>query len=199
VTLKECPIAPFLSAEQRSKLDGQFHANARIAKDKSDEHGARSNGTIKVDSAVLKNVDVLKKVADFTGHAEIAQMKVTSVTADYDWKFPTLTVRNFAFESRGVATVRGEFVIKDNRLDGEFELGVAPEIVDKFPGAREEVFRRNADGYLWTDLVLSGPPNNLHDNLKGRLVRAVQDHFAKGLLAPIFKPGQTIIEAIEEL
>jgi hypothetical protein len=72
-------------------------------------------------------------------------------------------------------------------------------VVDKFPGARQEVFKRSARGYLWTDLVLSGPVDNLRDNLKPRLLRAAQNHFSKGLLAPIFKPGQTVIQAIEAL
>jgi hypothetical protein len=46
---------------------------------------------------------------------------------------------------------------------------------------------------------LSGTVENLRDNLKPRLVRAAQNYFARGLLAPIFKPGQSIIQAIEAL
>lgn len=84
-------------------------------------------------------------------------------------------------------------------MAGEFQLGVIPELVEKFPGAREEVFTRSADGYLWTALTLSGPADKLRDNLRPRLVRAAQNHFAKGILAPIFKPGKTVIQAIEEL
>ena len=89
--------------------------------------------------------------------------------------------------------------MKEQKIEGEFQLGVTPDLVEKFPGAREEVFKRSADGYLWTDLKLSGRPDRLRDDLKPRLVRAAQNHFAKGLLAPIFKPGQTIIQAIEAL
>ena len=89
--------------------------------------------------------------------------------------------------------------MKEQKIDGEFQLGVAPDLVDKFPGAREEVFKRSERGYLWTELTLSGPVNNLRDNLKPRLLRAAQNHFAKGLLAPIFKPGQSVLQAIEAL
>ena len=85
------------------------------------------------------------------------------------------------------------------KINGEFQLGVAPDLVEKFPGAREEVFKRSARGYLWTDLTLTGTMDNLRDNLKPRLLRAAQNHFSKGLLAPIFKPGQTLIQAIEAL
>ena len=89
--------------------------------------------------------------------------------------------------------------MKDQKIDGEFQLGLRPDLVDKFPGAREEVYKRSARGYLWTELALSGPIDHLRDNLKPRLLRAAQNHFAKGLLAPIFKPGQTVIQAIEAL
>ncbi len=110
-----------------------------------------------------------------------------------------LTVKNFLFESKGLVVVEGEFTMKDKRIEGEFQLGVAPEVVDKFPGAREQVFKRSDRGYLWTELALSGPVDKMRDNLKPRLLRAAQDHFSKGLLAPIFKPGQTVVQAIEAL
>ena len=61
------------------------------------------------------------------------------------------------------------------------------------------MFKRSDGGYLWTGLTLSGTVENLRDNLKPRLVRAAQNYFARGLLAPIFKPGQSIIQAIEAL
>ena len=89
--------------------------------------------------------------------------------------------------------------MKEQKIEGEFEIGVAPDVVEKFPGAREEVFTRSDGDYVWTKLTVTGTPDDLRNDLKPRLVRAAQNHFAKGLLAPIFKPGQTIIEAIEAL
>jgi hypothetical protein len=199
LAVAHCPLAPFLSPEQRAKIEGELDATARIQKDQSQPESARSVGSITLTRVILKNIDTLKRAADFTGHKELAPMKLDGVRGTYDWNSPTLTVKDFVLESRQVARLQGQFSVQEQKINGEFELGVAPDIVDKFPGAREEVFKRSAGGYLWTELTVGGTLTNPHDNLKGRLVRAAQNHFSKGLLAPIFKPGQTIIEAIQEL
>jgi hypothetical protein len=199
LTFAHCPVAPFLSEEQRSKLEGEFDGNAHLQKQIGQSDSARVAGSIAMAKAILKNVEALQNVANFTGRNELARLPISQVKADYDWTAPTLTVKNFVLESKELVVVKGEFTLKEKKLNGEFQLGVAPDLVEKFPGASEEVFKRSEDGYLWTDLALSGSVDNLHDNLKPRLVRAAQNHFAKGLLAPILKPGQTIIQAIEAL
>ena len=149
--------------------------------------------------AVLRNVQALENVANFTGRKELARLPIQQIKGDYDWNWPALVVKNFLLESKDIVILEGQFTVRDKKVDGEFQLGVAPDLVDKFPGAREEIFTRSERGYLWTELTLTGPLDKLRDNLKPRLLRAAQNHFAKGLLAPIFKPGQTIIQAIEAL
>lgn len=199
LTLARCPLTPFLSPSQRDKLEGQLEARVRIQKDQSQSQSARSVGSVIITQAILKNLDSLQRAAEFTGKKELAPLKIDSVKGTYDWNFPALAVKDFVLESKQLIVLRGQFTVQDQKINGEFDLGVAPDVVDKFPGAREEVFKRNADGYLWTDLTVGGSLSKPHDNLKARLVRAAQDHFSKGLLAPIFKPGQTVIEAIQEL
>ena len=199
VTLAHCPVGPFLSEEQRSKLEGDFDANAHLQKQTGQSESVRAAGAIAIAKAILKNVQALQNVANFTGRKELARLPISQIKADYDWNAATLTVKNLVLESKELVIVKGEFTLKEKKINGEFQLGVAPDLVEKFPGASEEVFKRSEDGYLWTELTLSGSADNLHDNLKPRLVRAAQNHFAKGLLAPILKPGQTIIQAIEAL
>jgi hypothetical protein len=199
LTFTRCPVAPFVGEEQRSKFEADFDGTCHLQKDATQTESARAVGFIAVAKAVLKNIQSLQHVATFTGRPELTRLAINQIKADYDWNWPVLTVKNLVVESNGIVMVKGEFQVKDQKVDGEFELGAAPELVDKFPGAREEVFTRAHGGYLWTKLTLSGPVEKLRDDLKPRLVRAAQNHFAKGLLAPIFKPGQTVIQAIEAL
>ncbi len=199
LTLSRCPIAPFLNDDQKSKFDGQFDGNVHLQKDASQTQSARAIGTIAFSKALLKNIAALKRVADFTGRQEFAHMEINQLKGDFDWNFPVVTAKNVALESKGLISLKGQFTMKQQNVEGEFELGAAPDLVEKFPGAREEVFTREEGGYLWTKLKLSGPLDHLRDDLKPRLVTAVRNHFAKGLLAPILKPGKNIIQAIEEL
>lgn len=197
--LSQCPIAPFFGDPSRCKATGEFDATAHMVKDASQQDSARVTGAVEKTHAILQKIETLQKLAAFTGRKELANLPVDQLKADYDWNSPVLTVKNLVMESKNIVIFEGEFIMKDEKVDGEFEVGVAPDLVDKFPGAREEVFTRSDRGYLWTRVALSGPLTKLHDNLKPRLVKAAQDHFAKGLLAPILKPGQTMIQAIEGL
>jgi hypothetical protein len=199
VTFAHCPIGPFLSEEQRDKLEGVFDGNTRLQKDRTQTKSARAVGTVTISKAILKNIETLQNVATFTGRKELARMSIQQVKGDYDWNSPRLTVKNFLLESNELLVLEGEFVLQEKKINGEFQLGISPDVVDKFPGAREEVFKRSERGYLWTDLSLTGTIDHPRENLKPRLVRAAQNHFAKGLLAPLFKPGQTVIQAIEAL
>lgn len=199
LTLNHCSIAPFFQKPDEAKLEGEFSAAVHLQKDASQKESARAIGSVETTRAMLQKIATLEKIAAFTGRKEMAHLPVDRFKADYDWNWPTLTVKNLIFESKDLIIFQGEFVFKDQKVDGEFQLGVSPELVDKFPGAREEVFTRADRGYLWTTITLTGPLNKLRDNLKPRLVKAAQDHFAKGLLAPILKPGKSIIETIEEL
>jgi hypothetical protein len=152
-------------------------------------HEVRAAGAVVIANAILKNIALLQRVANLAGRAELAQPKIDNVQADYDWNAQTLTVKNFVGEAKSIAAVRGEFVVQNGKLNGEFELGVAPEIVEKFPGAREDVFKINRDGYVWTAVSVTGPIGDLRDNLRPRLLRAAQDHHAE----------EKAIEAIQEL
>jgi hypothetical protein len=195
----QCAVAPFLSPQQQEQFEGELDGSAHIQKDQTQTESARAVGAIQISKAILQNIAALQKVAAFTGRKEIARMPIQKINGEYDWNSPTLTVRNFSLESNELVVLEGEFTMKNRNINGEFQLGVAPDVVEKFPGARDEVFKRSARGYLWTDLSLSGTLDNLRDNLKPRLLRAAQNHFARGLLAPIFKPGQNVIQAIEAL
>ncbi len=196
--LEQCPIEPFFESPKQRKVAGEFDGTAHIVTE-AGQSESRVAGAVSTTNAALHNLDTMDKVAAFTGRKDLAQLKINNAKADYDWNTPTLTVKNFVCEARNVLILEGEFVVREGKIDGEFQLGVAPDLVDKFPGAREDVFTRSARGYLWTQVGVSGPLNKMHDNLKPRLVKAARDHFAKGLLAPILKPGQSIIEAIEGL
>ena len=199
LTLAHCPIAPFFEKPEEAKVTGEFGAAVHLQKDASQKESARAVGSVETTRAILQKIATLEKVAGFTGRKEIAHLPIDRFKAYYDWNWPTLTVKNLILESKNLIIFEGEFVLNDQKLNGEFQLGVSPELVDKFPGAREEIFTRTDRGYLWTTMSLTGPLNKLRDNLKPRLLKAAQDHFAKGLLAPILNPGKSTIETIEGL
>jgi hypothetical protein len=72
-------------------------------------------------------------------------------------------------------------------------------VLSAIPDAPEKVFTESRDGYLWTAMNLKGPMHHPHEELHDRLVAAAQEQFAKGFLAPIFKPGKIVLELLKAL
>lgn len=199
LTFAHCPIAPFLAKSNGDKIDGTFVGDAHLQKQVGQTESLSANGKINVEKAVMKNIAALEKAAAFTGNQQLSPLHLDEVSGDYRWEAQKLVVRDFRAEAKHVLQVRGTFSYKEGEIDGTFELGVAPEIVAKFPGARQEVFTREEKDYLWTAVKLSGPLEHPKDDLKPRLISALEKHVAFGLLAPLLKPGQAAREVIELL
>jgi hypothetical protein len=192
-------IGPFLSEAERAKVKGTFdgdaHVKARLGKPTSLD----ADGSITIREVVLNKMEALEKAAAFTGKSELSPLRITDGRAKYEWRENKLTVRDLFIEAKGTLCLRGSFSIKEGEIDGSVQLGVAPEIVDKFPGARQDVFTREDNGYLWTPVKLSGPFAHPRDDLKPRLTKAVENHIAGGLLKPFLKPAKAMMDVIEAL
>jgi hypothetical protein len=202
IKLERSPIGPFLGEAEREKVKGTFDADAQVKMQMGKPGSLDSRGSIALGQAVLSHIQSLEKAAAFTGKWELNPLRIKEGRAKYEWRGSELTVRDLIIEGDRTLCLRGNFTVKDGEIDGSFQLGVAPEIVEKFPGAREEVFTRAEEGYLWTPVKLSGPFAHPRDDLKPRLMKAVEDHIAGGLLKPLkplLKPAKVMTDVIEAL
>jgi hypothetical protein len=158
-----------------------------------------AEGSVAIRQLVLDKIESLEKAAAFTGKSELSPLRITEGRAKYEWKGEKLTVRDLFIEAKGSLCLRGDFTIQKGEIEGTLQLGVAAAIVDKFPGARQDVFTREDEGYLWTPVKLSGPFAHPRDDLRPRLLKAVENHIMGGLLKPLLKPAKAMIDVIEGL
>ena len=96
-------------------------------------------------------------------------------------------------ESKGLFRIEGKFTIENDRIEGNFNVGAAGDVLEPIPGSKEKVFTQSRGAYLWTSMTLSGPMEHPREDLKQRLVSAAEEHFLKGFLAPLFKPGKAVL------
>ncbi len=197
--VERSPIGPFLSEAERGKVKGTFDGDAHLTARLGQPAALDADGSVVIRKVVLDKVDALEKAAAFTGKSELSPLRITEGRANYEWHKDQLAVRDLFVEAKGTLCLRGSFKIREGEIDGTVQLGVAPEIVDKFPGARKDVFTREDDGYLWTPVKLSGPFAHPRDDLKPRLTKAVENHIAGGLLRPLLKPAKAMMDVIEAL
>lgn len=199
VQSKGAPVAPFLNDSWREKFEGEIEGDAKIDKSFAPDAQGNASGQIKISGGELHDVTTLDRIAALTRHSEFAHPKLSELSGRYEFAGTQLEVKEFTVEAKRLFRIEGHFVIAGKEINGTFQVGATAEVLDTIPGAREKVFAEAHDGYYWTQMKLSGPLKHPHEDLKDRLVAAAQEHFAKGFLAPIFKPGETLLGLLKAI
>lgn len=196
---KQVPAEPFVSGFWKGKFTGLVDSESDLSKEFEPDAKVNASGDLNFSRSVLHDVQALKQLAVVTRHPQFERPKVDILRFHYRYSGSRLEVSKFVAETKQLCRLEGEFSLEDRNIDGNFKIGAAPDVVDALPGAREKVFTESHDGYLWTTLHLSGPAHHPREDLKERLVAAAQEHFAKGILGPLFKTGKPLIELLEEI
>lgn len=194
-----CPIDRFIGGKEHLKLKGTFGGGTKFKMPLGGQKQPSAEGSLSCEGGSVEKDPSLEKLAAFTGDRRFDPLRLQVLKGDYRWDSTALTLDHIVAESQGLVRAEGGAVIRKGIISGEFEIGVIPKVVDSFPGAREEVFTRVRDGYCWTSVKLSGPAKKPKNDLKPRLVAAAEKHFARGLLAPLLKPGHETIDKLREL
>jgi hypothetical protein len=196
---KQTPAEPLITGYWKGKFNGVLDSESDLTKKFEPDAKVNATGDLNFTRATVHDVQSLNQIAVVTHHQQFEKPKIDILRFHYRYTGNRLEVSKFEAETKGLCRLEGEFSLEDKNIDGNFRIGAAPDVVDTLPGAREEVFTESRDGYLWTTLKLEGPANHPREDLKQRLVAAAQKHFAKGILAPLFKTGKPLIELLNEI
>lgn len=196
---KQAPAEPLVTGYWKGKFDAAVDSESDLQKQFEPDAKVNANGDLNFSRAVVHDVQALKQIAAVTRHPQFEKPKIDILRFHYRYTGNRLEVSKFVAETKGLCRLEGEFSLENKNIDGNFKIGAAPDVVDAFPGAREEVFTESQNGYLWTSMKLDGPSNHPREDLKERLIAAAEKHFAKGILAPLFKTGKPLIEMLQEI
>ena len=195
----QTPAQPLIKGYWQGKLEGTFDSESDLDKQFESTAKVKAMGVIHFTRAVIHDVEALKQIAAVTRHPQFEKPKIDVMAMRYRWSGSRLEVTQFEVETKGLMRVEGDFAVENENIEGKFKIGVAPDVAESVPGAREKVFTDAQGAYLWTSMNLQGPVHHPREDLKQRLVTAAQEHFAKGLLAPIFKPGKAVLEMLNAI
>ncbi len=196
---KKAPAEPFLKGFWKGKFEGTFDGETQLEKKFEPQAKVSAKGALKFLTAELHDVPTLDRVAALTRHPQFAHLKLDELSGRYEWSGSRLKVSGIRVEAKQLVRIEGSLTIADEEIEGEFEVGATADVLDTIPGAREKVFTSAHDGYFWTTMKISGPLKHPREDLKQRLVAAAEEQFAKGFLAPIFKPGKAILGLLQAI
>ncbi len=176
VTWERIDVATFLDEAWRARLSGFVAGNALAEWPAAGPSAGSVTGSFKVTDGLVQSVATLEQVAAFTGAPQFRRMPLQEFSSDFIWAKNTLTLTNLVAESKGLMRVEGVCTVgADGAIDGKLRVGVTPQTLQWLPGSRERVFRTSLNGYVWTDVRLSGTLQHMKEDLSARLVNAMKD------------------------
>jgi hypothetical protein len=96
---------------------------------------------------------------------------VDQATSDYSWKNHILSLQNIDVRKQSVFRIGGKAdIAADSTIDGHLKLGLPTTAVSKWPKLQTDVFNVAQDDFSWTDVHVTGMPDQLQEDLSPRLL-----------------------------
>ena len=142
---------------------------------------------------------MLDRIALFTRTEQFRRITLQKAAADFAWTKAKLVVNHLVLESEGLIRVEGDFVVSNGALDGLFQVGVTPTSLRWLPGSQTRVFTVERDGYVWTAMRLTGPLNNLQEDLSPRLINAAGAEVFDDVKGTVEKGAKGVLDLLKPL
>lgn len=165
----QVPIRSWLPAEWKEHLAGYAFGDLHWAGQDPKLESSSGEGSLRVRNGRIDNLPVLEKLAELSQKKSFEHLALSDCSLRFGWKYPKIDIEKLAIEERGKFRIEGEMSIEQRRLRGTIRLGLTREYLDWLPNP-EEVFSRKQDGYLWTNVHLSGTIDDPGQDLSPRII-----------------------------
>jgi hypothetical protein len=165
----QVPIRSWLPAEWKEHLAGNAVGDLHWAGKDPKLESSSGEGSLGVKNGRIDNLPVLEKLAELSQKKSFEHLALNDCSFSFGWKYPKIDIENIAIEERGKFRIEGEMSIEQRRLRGTIRLGLTREYLDWLPHP-EEVFSREQNGYLWTNVHLSGTIDDPGQDLSPRII-----------------------------
>lgn len=160
----------------RARLTGNLSGNFKLKGDLNGRELLSAEGSMHLTNGKLEALPILDQIALFTHTEQFRQIILQKSSADISWNKSELNIDHLLLESEGLLRIEGDGRCKivNGMVDGNFQVGIIPSSLRWLPGAQSKVFTTQREGYLWTNLHLSGPVDHPNEDLSPRLIAAAQ-------------------------
>ena len=118
----------------------------------------------------------MHQLAKFGG---VNDVRLDSIATDIRYQERNIRFSNFRASYQDQIRVEGSGSIGPDHVDADLVVGLSPKILGWIPGAEEKVFTDQKDGLHWTEVRISGTPEQPKEDLTKRLVSAFRDKMTK--------------------
>lgn len=167
------PLSQWLPADWRNNVAGNASGDLRWTGRDYKLRSATMDGSLNIADAQITGVKLLGEIAALANRPDLHRLELTECHGRFRWEQSNIDLRDFVIEQRGKFRIEGDINVKDRRLGGKIELGLTSNYLTWLPQA-EGVFARQADGYAWTTVHLSGTLDSPQQDLSPRILDALK-------------------------
>ena len=160
-------IRQWLPAEWKGRVKG--NAFGEIHWTGKDRKLESSEGSLRIQDGRVEDVPLLTKLAELARKKSFQRLDLNECSAMFSWRYPEIEIKDIIVDEKGKFRIDGEISTERSSLRGTLRLGLTHEYLDWLPNP-EEVFSRRSNGYLWTEVHLSGTINEPRQDLSQRII-----------------------------
>jgi hypothetical protein len=142
------------------------------------EHG-EVTGSVKMTDAAFDLANVFGTLHQLAKFGGLNDVQLDSIATDIRYQEGNARFSNFRASYQDQIRVEGAGSIGPDHVDADLVVGLSPKILGWIPGAEEKVFTDQKDGLHWTEVRISGTPEQPKEDLTKRLVSAFRDKMTK--------------------
>jgi hypothetical protein len=167
-TATSVPMTMLVAARWQMKLSGLVSGDVTY---QSDDNSATASGKLSVSGGKFNILPWLGKVTLLVGLPDITGVELDQATCDFSWKDHALQLQNIDIRKKDVIRIAGQAnVAADDQCDGHLRVGLPSSVTARWPKLQTEVFSAPLEDYNWTDVHVTGTPDNLQEDLTPRLL-----------------------------
>ena len=168
------PIRQWLPAEWKGRLQGSvFGVIHWTGKDPKLESSS-GEASLRIDNGRVDDVPLLDKLAELSRKKSFERFDLNECSLNFAWRYPEIDIKDIAIEQKDKFRIEGDISVNRRLLRGTLKLGLTREYLDWLPNP-EEVFSRRSNGYLWTDVHLSGTIGEPRQDLSQRIIKLFKE------------------------
>ena len=164
----------WLPAEWERRLTGSAFGDLHWAGKDPKLESSAGEGSLRIRDGRIEDLPLLQKLAELARKPSFERLDLNECSLRLAWHYPEIDIKDIIIEEQGKFRIDGEISIKGRLLRGTLNLGLTREYLDWLPNP-EEVFSRRSDGYLWTDVHLSGTIDDPVQDLSPRIIELFKE------------------------
>jgi hypothetical protein len=168
------PIGQWLPVGWKSRLKGSASGDIHWTGKDPKLESSSGEGSLSVNSGRVDDVPLLDKLAALAQKKSFEHLDLNQCSLSFAWRYPEIDIKDITMEEKGKFRIEGEISVNRRLLRGAIKLGLTREYLDWLPNP-EEVFNRRSNGYLWTDVHLSGTIDEPRQDLSQRIIELFKE------------------------